>query len=123
MATGTFEDRASRPPGENLLLTEVRYKVVTTRFGTWKRYLHPSGAVYAAALGQAAIGIAAAGQIGLGLLLGVGQVASGYVAIGQFAVGKYVLAQAGGGLHVWSSASADPEAVRFFRLLKETVFP
>ncbi len=181
-----FENRAAVPAGENLLLSEVRYKTATTPFGTWKRYLYPSGAAYAeftsrktlfglpvlhytagrcpetgrrktavgvfavgriamgivpvgqlaiglvpigqaavgaAALGQVAVGFAAAGQIGLGLLFGAGQVASGYVAIGQVAVGKYVLAQAGSGAHLWTPKAADPEAVRFFRLLKETIFP
>lgn len=168
----------------NLLLGEVRYKVETTRFGTWKRYLYPSGAAFAeftsarrlfgvplvhytagrcpetgkrkiargvlavgriatgvvpigqlaigllpigqaafglVAFGQGALGIAAAGQVGIGLLVGAGQVAAGYVAVGQFALGKYVLAQAGVGGHVWSTIAADPEAVRFFRLLKESI--
>ncbi len=186
MTIETSEAATSGAAGQNLLLTEVRYKIETTRFGTWKRYLYPSGAAYAeftsrktlfglplvhytagrspetgrrkvavgvlavgriavgivpvgqlavglapigqaaigvAALGQGALGIAAVGQLGLGILLGVGQIASGYVAVGQLAVGKYVLAQAGAGAHLWSPAVADPDAVRFFRALKETIFP
>ncbi len=185
MTIGAFDDGTSGPAAGSLVLTEVRCKVVTTRFGTWKRYLYPSGAAYAeytsrrtlfglplvhytagrspetgrrkvakgivavgrfavgvipvgqlsvglvpigqaaigaVALGQAALGIAAAGQVGVGLLFGAGQVAAGYVAVGQCAVGEFVLAQAGAGTHVWSDAAADPEAVRFFRLLKETIF-
>jgi hypothetical protein len=72
-------------------------------------------AVGAIAVGQAAFGVASIGQLAVAILFGLGQVTTGYVAIGQFALGYYVLAQFGIGEHVWSTRSADPEAVEFFK--------
>ena len=70
-------------------------------------------------LGQASSGIISIGQFALGFYLGIGQFATGIIAIGQFAVGKYVLAQIGIGKYVWSQKTADPEAVEFFRFLQQ----
>jgi hypothetical protein len=72
-------------------------------------------------LGQGATGLAAVGQIALGVKFGLGQLATGRVAIGQLAAGKYVLAQFGFGEHVWSMTRGDPEAVRFFKELWQSL--
>jgi hypothetical protein len=169
----------------NLLLEKIDYKIETTRRGTWKRYVYPSGASFAEftahttlfglplvhytrgicpetgrrvvakgfiavgrvamgliALGQIAVGALTVGQLALGLLLGLGQASTGIIAIGQLALGSgfgggqiatgmiaigqigaghYVLAQFGVGTHLWSMASADPEAVAFFKSLWTTI--
>lgn len=78
-------------------------------------------------LGQACLGLIAVGQAaggyltlcqgGFGWRLGAGQIVAGETAIGQMAAGRYVLAQIGVGEHVWSTETADPEAVRYFRSL------
>ena len=69
------------------------------------------------AIGQGALGLFAVGQLALGAAFAAGQIAVGWVAVGQIARGGWVLAQAGLGGHLWTPASADPEAVRFFRSL------
>jgi len=55
----------------------------------------------------------AVGQVAIGFIFGLGQLATGFIAIGQLGIGKYVFAQIGFGEHVWSQKVADPEAVRF----------
>jgi hypothetical protein len=68
-------------------------------------------------LGQASTGLAALGQVAIGVFVGLGQIATGCIAIGQVGIGKYVLAQLGLGEHVWSQGHADSEAVKFFKSL------
>lgn len=68
-------------------------------------------------LGQLSTGLVAIGQGAAGLFAGIGQLASGYVAVGQLAYGKFVLAQVGGGDHVWDTYSASETAQQFFRAL------
>ncbi len=72
-------------------------------------------------LGQGATGVVAVGQLALGVQFGLGQFATGVVAIDQMAVGKYVLCQLGYGDHVWRVGRADPEAVRFFKQLWQSL--
>lgn len=67
------------------------------------------------AFGQAAFGFVGLGQLAVMIVLGIGQIATGYMAIGQFAVGYYVLAQAGWGVHAWTMAVRDPEAYKAFK--------
>ena len=71
--------------------------------------------------GQFMAGLLAIGQFGLGVIMGIGQFATGHVAIGQIAVGDWVLAQAGLGIHRWTSATHDPQAVAYFKGLWETI--
>jgi hypothetical protein len=88
-------------------------------------------AVGVVAIGQACLGLISVGQAaggyltlcqgGFGWRLGIGQVVAGQTAIGQIAAGRYVLAQMGVGVHVWSTETADPEAVGYFRGLLETM--
>ncbi len=99
-------------------------------------------AVGGLAIGHASLGIIAIGQLGLGLLLGLAQLATGYyalgqaalavqfgigqlatgeTAIGQIAFGQYVLAQIGWGEYVWQQESADPMAVEYFKGLWQAV--
>ena len=127
----------------NVLLEEIEYKVDETGFGTWRRYGYINGTSYHEftshaklfgmplvhytygqlaigiifGLGQLATGLWAIGQIALGLVFGLGQFAMGYVAIGQFAFGKYVLAQFGWGEFVWIVKRADMQAIEFFKHL------
>ena len=68
-------------------------------------------------LGQLATGWSALGQLAVGLKFGAGQLAMGQTAVGQLAWGRYVLAQLGLGTHVWSTGSADPVAVEYFHAL------
>lgn len=71
--------------------------------------------------GQFVAGLAAVGQFAVGLLFGLGQFATGYTAIGQIAFGKYVRAMQGFGEYVWSSGQQDPEAVRYFKTLWQSI--
>ena len=57
----------------------------------------------------------AVGQLAIGAVLALGQLAVGAVAVGQLAAGYYVLAQKGFGLHVWDVHGAAPAAKEFFR--------
>jgi hypothetical protein len=57
-------------------------------------------------LGQAALGLAAAGQMAIGI-----------VAAGQVALGYYALAAYGLGVHLWTPQHIDPAAQAFFRSL------
>jgi len=94
---------------ENLLLERVEYQTETTHFGTWRRYLYPTGAYFAefkshsTFLGLPLVHytrgicpetgkrIVAKGIIGVGRLatgiLAVGQASFGVVAIGQLGLG------------------------------------
>lgn len=71
--------------------------------------------------GQFVGGMLSIGQFALGVYFGLGQFATGMTAIGQFAIGKYVLAQAGFGKYVWSVKVKSPEAMEYFRNLRESV--
>jgi len=70
---------------------------------------------------HAACSLCAFGQVAMGFIFGLGQLATGFIAIGQLGIGKYVLAQIGFGEHVWSQKVVDPEAVRFFRSLASRI--
>jgi hypothetical protein len=65
-------------------------------------------------MAQAAFGPFAIGQAAIGLIVGVGQLATGQIAIGQIAYGSYVLSQLGWGSHVIDSRAVDPAAKDFF---------
>ena len=71
--------------------------------------------------GQFVGGFIAIAQFAVGVYFGLGQFATGITAIGQFAVGEYVLAQLGYGKHVWSTKTQDPEAVKHFVRLWESL--
>ena len=71
--------------------------------------------------GQFMFGLTAIAQFAIAGLFGAGQFATGYIAIGQFAVGYYALAQMGFARYIWSTATKDPEAVKFFEQLWVTV--
>ncbi len=85
------------------------------------------------AIGQFAIGLVTIAQFGIGILFGfgqfitgalaIGQFALGVMVIGQFAFGGYVLAQAGFGKYVWSIKIKDPQAIKYFRSLWQTIRP
>jgi len=64
--------------------------------------------------GQVLGGYWALAQVALAVRFGVGQLATGLAAVGQLGFGRYVLAQAGVGTYVWSQARCDPEAVQYF---------
>ena len=67
--------------------------------------------------GQVMVGLTAIAQVAVTVLLGIGQFASGYAAVGQIVLAYYGLGQAGLAAHLWSTASKDPEAARFFASL------
>jgi ribosomal protein S27AE len=71
--------------------------------------------------GQLMGGLVAIGQVAPAVFFGIGQLTTGHVAIGQLAIGDWVLAQIGLGIHVWSTTTADPEAVAYFTGLWETI--
>jgi len=94
---------------ENLLLERVEYQTETTHFGTWRRYLYPTGVYFAefkshsTFLGLPLVHytcgicpetgkrIVAKGVIGIGRLatgiLAIGQASFGVVAVGQLGLG------------------------------------
>lgn len=106
----------------NLLLQKVDYKVTRTGGGTWRRYLHPNGNLYAEFTSNATIagaplihytrgispetgarvtarGFIAVGRKAVGVIA-IGRVAAGAVAIGQLAVGLLGFGQLAIGLWV-----------------------
>ena len=70
------------------------------------------GAIFG--LGQLATGVVAIGQFAIGFYLGIGQFAAGYIAIGQMAFGKYALGQVAFGQYVYSMQRKDEIARQFF---------
>lgn len=104
----------------NLLNTPVDFKVTRTPFGTWKRYLYQSGALYREFTSHArvgawplvrvtggrnpetgeiptALGVIAIGRKAVGVVA-VGQLAVGVIAVGQLACGVLALGQLAIGL-------------------------
>ena len=98
-------------PGQthNLLHKEVKYQVTKTDFGTWRRYLYSTGALFEEFTSHTRIiglpllhftrgknpetgkrvvakGIVAVGRIAAGVLA-IGQASFGLIAIGQLAIG------------------------------------
>ena len=106
---------------QNMLLEEVKYKVVETRSGTWRRHMSPAGMSYAEFKSKAtflglpllhytsglcpetgrhtvARGVVAVGRLACGVLA-VGHASFGLIAVGQLAVGLlFGLGQAATGL-------------------------
>jgi hypothetical protein len=72
-------------------------------------------------LGQFIFGLTAVAQFAGAVLCGIGQFAAGYIVIGQIVFGCYGLAQTGFAIHLLGQESQDPEAVRFFNSLWESV--
>ena len=71
--------------------------------------------------GQCIFGFTAVAQVAFGLYFGLGQISTGWTAIGQICFGYYVLAQVGYGAHLWTQSVKDPEAIRYFHQLWESV--
>lgn len=71
--------------------------------------------------GQCIFGLTAVAQAAFGIYFGLGQLATGWTAIGQICFGYYVLAQMGYGVHLWTQSVKDPEAIRYFHQLWESV--
>jgi hypothetical protein len=71
--------------------------------------------------GQFILGFTALAQVAVAAFFGIGQVATGYVAIGQVVLAYYGLAQVGLAKFLWSVSRRDPEAVRFFSGLWDSV--
>ena len=120
---------------KKLLLENVEYKIETTNFGVWRRFVYPTGAYFAEFKSHATLwglpllhytlgkcpetgrriiakGVIAVGRLATGIVA-IGHASFGLITIGQLAYGKYVLAQLGYGEYVWSQNRADPEAVIF----------
>lgn len=119
---------------ENLLLQPVRYQVVETGFGVWKRFLNAQGQAYAEftshrrVMGlplvhytagrspetgkrKVARGIVAVGRVSIGVVA-IGQAAFGVIAIGQLALGALLgLGQASTGAVAVGQATAGVGAV------------
>ena len=95
---------------ENLLLERVEYQTETTHFGTWRRYLYPTGVYFAEFKSHSTF-------LGLPLLhytrgicpetgkrivakgvIGIGRLATGILAIGQASFGVVAVGQLGLGL-------------------------
>jgi len=85
---------------KNLLLENVEYKIETTNFGVWRRFLYPNGAYFTEFKSHAIF-------FGLPLLhytrgkcpeTGKRVVAKGVVAVGRLAMGILAIGQAGLGL-------------------------
>lgn len=107
----------------NLLLEKVEYKVVESDRGTWRRYLHPNGAVFADYTSKTLV-------FGLPLLhytrglspetgtypvargfVAVGRRAVGVIAIGRFAAGALAIGQLSLGLAGFGQLTAGLLAV------------
>jgi hypothetical protein len=94
---------------ENLLLGDIEYKVEETTLGRWRRFMYPTGQVFAEYVSHASFfglplvhytygrcpetgsrivakGVIAVGRLAVGLVA-IGHAAMGVVAIGQLAVG------------------------------------
>jgi hypothetical protein len=71
--------------------------------------------------GQFILGFTALAQFAFAVYLGIGQVATGYVAVGQVVLAYYGLAQIGLAKFLWSTHRQDPEAVRFFQSLWDSL--
>lgn len=105
----------------NLLLEEVEYRIDETSFGTWRRFVYPTGAYFAEFKSHRTFGgmplvhftrgicpetgkrVVARGVLAVGRLavggLAIGQASLGAVAVGQLAVGLLLgLGQASTGL-------------------------
>ena len=106
---------------ENLLLQQPNYQITETSFGTWKRFLYPTGRGYAEFTSHQRIGdwplfhytsgicpetgrrrvakgVFAVGRVAIGLVA-LGQAAFGGIAIGQAALGLFLgVGQAAAGL-------------------------
>jgi hypothetical protein len=85
---------------KNLLLEDVEYKVEKTSLGVWRRFMYPSGQVFAEFVSHGRI-------LGLPLIhytygrcpeTGRRIVAKGVIAIGRLAVGVFALGHASAGL-------------------------
>jgi len=107
---------------KNLLLEKVDYKVETTNFGVWRRFLYPNGAYFAEFKSHAtffrlsllhytrgkcpetgkrviAKGVIAIGRLAMGILA-IGHASFGVVAIGQLGLGLLLgLGQGATGLY------------------------
>jgi hypothetical protein len=117
-----FGDIVPRAPMPNLLLQDVDYQVTTSDRGTWRRYLHPNGNLYAEFTSTATVlglplvhytrgispetgrfttarGFVAIGRRAVGVIA-VGRMAAGIVAVGQVCVGVVGFGQAALGLAV-----------------------
>lgn len=70
-------------------------------------------------IGQFVAGTLSVGQFAVGAVGALGQFAAGFIAVGQFALGYYALCQVGWARYLWSVKHRNPEAVRFFQMLKQ----
>lgn len=116
----------------NLLLQPVDYKIEETRRGTWRKYLYPTGALYAEFIShgtwlgfplihftrgicpetgkrKVARGVIAIGRVAIGGLA-IGQVAIGVIPVGQVAVGAVAIGQAAAGLAALGQLAIGPLA-------------
>src|SRR4030067_98430 len=107
---------------KNLLLENVDYKIESTRFGVWRRFLYPTGAYFAEFKSHAtfwglpllhythgkcpetgkriiAKGVLAVGRLAMGVLA-IGHASFGLIAIGQLGLGLLLgLGQGATGLY------------------------
>src|SRR5579859_1989843 len=105
----------------NMLLEDVQYQTEVTSFGTWRRYLYPSGSLFEEFVSHAKLlglpflhytrgkcpetgkrvvakGIIAIGRLAVGVVA-IGHASAGVIAIGQLAVGLLLgLGQASTGM-------------------------
>jgi hypothetical protein len=93
----------------NMLFADVEYQIEVTRFGTWRRFLYPQGALFEEFVSHGnllglpllhytrgvcpetgkrvvAKGVVAIGRLAVGIIA-IGQACAGVIAIGQLAVG------------------------------------
>ena len=113
---------------KNLLLEKVEYKVETTNFGVWRRFLYPNGAYFVEFKSHAiffglpllhytrgkcpetgkrvvAKGVIAVGRLAMGILA-IGHASFGVIAIGQLGLGLLLgLGQGATGLYAIGQAA------------------
>jgi hypothetical protein len=113
---------------KNLLLENVEYKIETTNFGVWRRFLYPNGAYFTEFKSHAiffglpllhytrgkcpetgkrvvAKGVVAVGRLAMGILA-IGQASFGVIAIGQLGLGLLLgLGQGATGLYAIGQAA------------------
>jgi hypothetical protein len=83
----------------NLLNTPADFLVTRTSFGTWKRYLYPSGMLYREFVSHSRVGAWPLVHIATGRNPETGKIATarGFVAIGRKAIGVVAIGQAAAG--------------------------
>ncbi|MDP2970222.1 MAG: hypothetical protein Q8P64_13595, partial [Deltaproteobacteria bacterium] len=100
MAFSDFLRDHQRSAMKNLLLEKVEYKIETTSFGTWRRFVYPNGKYFAEFRSHATFWGLPLLHYTRGICPETGRrvVAKGIMAVGRLAMGALAIGQASFGL-------------------------